>query len=69
MPPAARHLQWDKIEHRLFSFISKNWRARPLTSHEVIINTIAATTTKTGLTITAELDTGTYPTGIKGSPR
>ncbi len=61
--------QWDKIEHRLFGFISKNWRARPLTSHEVIINTIAATTTKTGLTITAELDTGTDPTGIKITDR
>ena len=44
-------------------------RARPLTSHEVIINTIAATTTKTGLTVTAELGTGTYPTGIKITDR
>ena len=42
-----------------------NWRGRPLTSHEVIVNTIAATTTRTGLTVHAELDTGTYPTGIK----
>src|SRR5229473_1301674 len=67
LPPGTS--KWNKIEHRLFSFISKNWRARPLTSHEVIINTIAATTTKTGLTITAELDTGTYPTGIKITDR
>jgi len=67
LPPGTS--KWNKIEHRLFSFISKNWRARPLTSHEVIINTIAATTTKTGLTVTAELDTGTYPTGIKITDR
>ncbi len=67
LPPGTS--KWNKIEHRLFSFISKNWRARPLTSHEVIINTIAATTTRTGLTITAELDTGTYPTGIKITDR
>jgi len=53
----------------LFSFISKNWRGRPLTSHEVIISTIAATTTKTGLTIQAELDTSSYPTGIKITDR
>jgi hypothetical protein len=42
-----------------------NWRGRPLTSHEVVVNTIAATTTRTGLTVTAELDTGSYPKGIK----
>ncbi len=67
LPPGTS--KWNKIEHRLFSFISENWRARPLTSHEVIINTIAATTTKTGLTIIAELDTGSYPTGIKITDR
>jgi hypothetical protein len=61
-PPGTS--KWNKIEHRLFSFISKNWRARPLTSHEVIVNTIGATTTKTGLTVKAQLDTGSYPTGI-----
>jgi hypothetical protein len=49
----------------LFSHISMNWRGRPLTSHEVIVQTIAATTTRTGLTVHAELDTGNYPTGIK----
>ena len=48
--------QWNKIEHRLFSHISMNWRGRPLTSHEVIVETIAATTTSTGLTVHAELD-------------
>jgi hypothetical protein len=63
LPPGTS--KWNKIEHRLFSRISLNWRGRPLTSHEVIVNTIAATTTKTGLTIHAELDTATYPTGVK----
>jgi hypothetical protein len=67
LPPGTS--KWNKIEHRLFSFISRNWRGRPLTSHEVIINTIAATTTKTGLTVTAELDTGSYPTGLRITDR
>jgi hypothetical protein len=53
------------VEHRLFSFISINWRGRPLTSYEVIVETIAATTTKSGLTVQAVLDTNTYPTGLK----
>jgi hypothetical protein len=62
-PPGTS--KWNTIEHRLFSHISMNWRGRPLTSHEVIVNTIAATTTATGLTVHAELDTGLYPTGVK----
>jgi hypothetical protein len=57
--------KWNKIAHRLFSHISMNWRGRPLTSHEVIVQTIAATTTRTGLTVQAELDTAAYPKGIK----
>src|SRR3954468_14567807 len=57
--------RFHKIEHRLFSHISMNWRGRPLTSHDVIVNTIAATTTSTGLSVHAELDTSTYPSGIK----
>ena len=57
--------KWNAIEHRLFSHISMNWRGRPLTSHEVIVNTIAATTTSTGLTVHAELDTSAYPAGIQ----
>ncbi|WP_331756066.1 ISAzo13-like element transposase-related protein [Streptomyces sp. NBC_01643] len=57
--------KWNKIEHRLFSHISMNWRGRPLTSHDVIVNSIAATTTHTGLKVHAELDPGTYDTGIK----
>ena len=62
-PPGTS--KWNKIEHRLFSHISMNWRGRPLTSHEVIVQTIAATTTRTGLTVSAELDSSTYPKGIK----
>jgi transposase len=60
-PPGTS--KWNKIEHRLFSHITMNWRGRPLTSHQVIVAAIAATTTGTGLRVRAELDTGTYPTG------
>ena len=59
--------KWNKIEHRMFSHITQNWRGRPLVSHEVIINLIASTTTKTGLRIRAALDERKYPTGIKVS--
>jgi DDE family transposase len=62
-PPGTS--KWNKIEHRLFSHITMNWRGRPLTSHDVIISNIAATTTRTGLTVDARLDDGTYPTGVK----
>jgi Rhodopirellula transposase DDE domain len=64
-PPGTS--KWNKIEHRLFSQITLNWRGRPLTSHDVIINTIAATTTATGLSVTVALDTGSYPTGVQVS--
>jgi transposase len=64
-PPGTS--KWNKIEHRLFSAISMNWRGRPLTSHEVIVQTIAATTTRTGLTVHAQLDDSLYPTGVKVS--
>lgn len=57
--------KWNKIEHRLFSFISINWRGRPLSDYQVVIETIAATTTDTGLSVEAVLDEGTYPTGVK----
>ena len=63
LPPGTS--KWNRIEHRLFSHISMNWRGRPLESHEVIIETIAATTTTTGLTVRVALDTNTYPRGIK----
>ena len=59
----------EKIEHRLFSAISMNWRGRPLESHQVILETIRATTTRTGLRVQAELDTGSYPTGIEVSKK
>ena len=63
LPPGTS--KWNKIEHRLFSFISMNWRGQPLISHEVIINLIARTTTRTGLKVHAELDDSVYPSGIK----
>jgi Rhodopirellula transposase DDE domain len=63
LPPGTS--KWNKIEHRLFSQITLNWRGRPLTSHQVIVDLISATTTATGLTVHAELDTGAYPTGIR----
>ena len=63
LPPGTS--KWNKIEHRLFSHISMNWRGRPLTSHDVIVQSIAATTTRTGLSVHAELDTTAYPTGVK----
>jgi transposase len=59
--------KWNKIEHRLFSFISQNWRGKPLISHQVIIDLIALTTTKTGLTVKSKLNTNTYEQGIKVS--
>ena len=62
-PPGTS--KWNKIEHRLFSFISMNWRGKPLVSHETIVNLIAATTTRKGLKVRAELDSSLYPKGIK----
>jgi hypothetical protein len=64
-PPGTS--KWNKIEHRLFCHISRTWRARPLASHQVIIDTIAATTTAAGLTVTARLDIGRYPVGVQVS--
>jgi transposase len=65
LPPGTS--KWNKIEHRLFAHISMNWRGRPLVSHEVIVELIGATTTRTGLTVHAVRDTGSYPTKIKVS--
>jgi transposase len=62
-PPGTS--KWNRIEHRLFSAISVNWRGRPLVSHEVIVELIGATTTRTGLRVQAELDRGVYPLGVK----
>lgn len=64
-PPGTS--KWNKIEHRLFSFISKNWRGQPLTSLEVIVSLIAGTTTKKGLKVHAEIDRRRYPAGTKVS--
>jgi hypothetical protein len=64
-PPGTS--KWNKIEHRLFSFISTNWRGKPLISHEVIINLIADTTTTTGLKVYAQLDDREYEKGVKVS--
>lgn len=62
-PPGTS--KWNRIEHRLFAHISMNWRGRPLISHEVVVELIAATSTRTGLKVHAELDQGYYPTGTK----
>jgi hypothetical protein len=62
-PPGTS--KWNKIEHRLFSFISQNWRGKPLISHEVIVNLIGSTRTDKGLTVRCELDENSYPKGIK----
>jgi len=61
-PPGTS--KWNKIEHRLFSQITMNWRGRPLSSHEVVVATIASTRTRTGMEVHAELDTNSYPLGI-----
>jgi DDE family transposase len=63
LPPGTS--KWNKIEHRLFSHISMNWRGRPLTSHEIVVKLIGATVTKTGLTVKARLDKRKYPTKVK----
>jgi len=57
--------KWNKVEHRLFSAITSNWRGRPLTSQEVVVDLIAAITTRTGLKVHAERDHTYYPTGVK----
>jgi Rhodopirellula transposase DDE domain len=62
-PPGTS--KWNKIEHRLFSYITMNWRGRPLISYQVVVNLIVATTTETGLRVQAELDTEVYPTKVK----
>ena len=64
-PPGTS--KWNKIEHKMWSFISMNWRGRPLTSYRTIIELISATTTAAGLTIRAEADTSRYETGVKVS--
>jgi hypothetical protein len=65
LPPGTS--KWNRIEHRLFAYISQNWRGKPLASHQVIIQLIGATTTDTGLTVTCDIDADSYPKGIKVS--
>ena len=65
LPPGTS--KWNNIEHRLFSYISMNWRGKPLVSHEVVVNLIAATTTSTGLKVEAKLDSNLYPTKVEVS--
>ena len=67
MPPGTS--KWNKIEHRLFAFISMNWRGKPLTTYRTVVELIAATTTQTGLKVQADLDPGYYPIGQKISDR
>jgi hypothetical protein len=62
-PPGTS--KWNKVEHRLFAFISKNWRAKPLISFETIVKLISATTTSNGLKVYCQLDKNDYPTKIK----
>ncbi len=66
-PPGTS--KWNKIEHRLFSFITQNWRGRPLTTYETVVELISATTTSTGLTVEARIDRRGYPLGVKVSNR
>lgn len=63
MPPGTS--KWNKIEHRLFSFITMNWRGKPLTTYRAVVELIAATTTQTGLTVQSDFDEGYYPIGVK----
>jgi hypothetical protein len=63
LPPGTS--KWNRIEHRLFAYISRNWRGKPLVSHQVIVQLIGATTTQTGLTVRCEIDASRYPKGIK----
>ena len=67
LPPGTS--KWNKIEHRLFSFISQNWIGKPLVSHQVIVDLIAATSTKTGLKVRAQIDSNLYPSGLKVSDK
>ena len=63
LPPGAS--KWNQIEHRLFAFITQNWRGKPLISHQVIVQLIGATTTETGLRVRCEIDGNLYPRGVK----
>jgi len=63
-PPPPGTSKWSKVEHRLLGAITQSWRGKPLTSHEVIVDPIGATTTRTGLRVRSGLDTNAYPRGV-----
>jgi hypothetical protein len=63
LPPGTS--KWNKIEHRLFAFITQNWRGKPLVSHQVIVELIGATTTETGLQVSCGIDGNLYPKGVQ----
>ena len=67
LPPGTS--KWNKIEHRLFTFITMNWRGKPLVSHQVIVQLIGATATDTGLKVCCEIDSNLYPKGLKVTER
>ena len=67
LPPGTS--KSNRIEHRLFSFITQNWRGKPLVSYQAIVQLIAATTTRTGLNVKSEIDTAVYPSGIQVADR
>ena len=67
LPPGTS--KWNRIEHRLFAFITMNWRGKPLVSHQVIVQLIGATTTETGLKVCCEIDGNLYPKGVEVSDR
>jgi hypothetical protein len=67
LPPGTS--KWNKIEHRLFAFTTKNWRGKPLVSHQAIVQLIRATTTHAGLKVRAKLDRNTYPADDQGDRR
>ena len=67
LPPGTS--KWNKIEHRLFSFITKNWRGKPLVTHQVIVDLISATTTQTGLQVKSRIDERLYPKGRRISDK
>jgi hypothetical protein len=65
LPSATGHRKWNEIEHRMFSFITQNWRGAPLVSYQTIVQLIASTTTRTGLNVKCAIDHNTYPAGVK----
>ena len=67
LPPGTS--KWNKIEHRLFAFITMNWRGKPLVSHQVIVQLIGSTSTETGLKVCCEIDRNLYPKGLKVTER